>query len=195
MEHTYHTIAQIDDKLYFSNCNGCMNACCDGSRFSFSPLILNDFEEVYQYFPIVFGKISMEWRMLIVIAQYESCRYYKDSQCTIYDKRPPGCRIYPLTPYYEDILVDTACPAINTNYGIFLANKNTINSDFYHIRLDNFEQKRRETVKYLQNLNEEFKILGTINGLDIYGYSGERKDQYITMHRESLRWLDSDSPQ
>lgn len=187
-DHTYRSISQIQE-LYFSHCNGCMNSCCDGSRFSFSPLILNDFEEVYEHFPILFGKITEEWRILIAIAQNGSCRYYQEHQCTIYDKRPPGCRIYPLTPYYEDILVDTACHAVNICNGVFLANINQVNSDFYHERLENFENKRRKTVEYIQELNGEFELLGVINGLEIYAYSGEREDQYITMHRESLRWL------
>lgn len=189
MQKRYITLSTVE-QLYFSGCAGCQNSCCDGSRFIFLPLILDDFEEVYSYFPIVFTLIQEEWRALILMAnENSSCHYYQDGYCTIYEHRPPGCRIYPINPYYNDILIDTSCHAVNTKEGLFLASKEEINSSFYHKRLDNFEIKRQRSEDYLKQLQEGFELIGEIAEMKLYQYSGEENDHYITMHRKSLKML------
>lgn len=189
MQHTYVSITQID-QLYFSSCEGCTLSCCDGSRFLFAPLILEDFEEVYPYFPIVFGQINDEWRTLILFTLGSGgCRYHKEGKCEIYDSRPPACRIYPLSPYYEDILVDTSCHAIRTEGGEFLASNGALSSSFYHKRLEGFEAKRQATQGYLKTLEAGFKPLGVIGGMRVFRYSGEEDSHYLRMHYDSLRLL------
>ena len=54
-------------KLYFSSCFGCTQNCCDGSRISLSPLILEDLEEVYKHLAIKFVKIDSEIKPVIVL--------------------------------------------------------------------------------------------------------------------------------
>jgi uncharacterized protein len=189
MQNRYISLSLIE-QLYFSGCSGCQNSCCDGSRFLFSPLILHDFEEVYSYFPIVFTPIQGEWRALIIIAGEDSaCHYHQEGHCTIYEHRPPGCRLYPINPYYDDILIDTSCHAIGTEPGIFLASKKEINSSFYHKRLDNFDIKRCQSEDYLKRLENGFEPMGEIGEMIVYRYSGEEDDPYIRMHRESLELL------
>lgn len=45
--------------LFFNGCATCEGSCCNGTKgFVASPLIVEDFEAVYQNFPIVF---KYEW--------------------------------------------------------------------------------------------------------------------------------------
>lgn len=189
MQHSYVSITAIDT-LFFSSCEGCLNSCCDGSRFHFAPLILDDFIEVFRYFPIVFGRIAQEWRPMILFSgDGEACRYFKEGRCGGYEHRPPACRIYPLTPYYEDILIDTSCHTVCSEKGAFLASPGTINTDFYHQRLENFEMKRQATQRYMAELAEQFELVGEKGGVEYYRYTGPIRDQYIQMHEDSLRLL------
>jgi len=186
----YKSLSDIQE-VHFKSCEGCETPCCDGKRFYFIPLILEDFVEVYKNFAIVFTQINSQWRMLMILSKDSNgCAYFKEGKCSIYSERPPGCYLYPLTPYYEDILIDMACPAINENAeGDFFANQKTINSDFYHKRLENFNDKRLKSEDYLQSLNQEFESLGFVNGIEVFGYAGSRSDSYLQMHRESLRFF------
>ena len=189
MQHAYVSITEID-RLNFSSCEGCRSSCCDGARFLFAPLILEDFEEVYRHFPIVFGNIVDEWRALLLFSVKDGpCRYYKEGACEIYAHRPPACRLYPLTPFYEDVLIDTSCHAISSEQGKFLASKEQISSDFYHKRLEGFEVKLQETQAYLNALGESFEPLSMIGGIAVCGYRGEKDDEFLQMHRSSLELL------
>lgn len=187
----YVSITKID-QLFFSNCYGCQSSCCDGSRFLFLPLILEDFEEVYPYFPIVFAQINGEMRALILlIGENGTCRYYQSGECVIYNHRPPGCRLYPFTPYFEDILVDVSCPAVSETSGQFLAAPSHINTAFHHKRLIDFEAKRQTTVEYIRQLNDSFESIGEINTMVLLRYTGELNDAYMQMHFQSLLLLKS----
>lgn len=185
MTSTYRPL-DLTKPLCFSSCHGCTSSCCDGSRFLFAPLILEDFDEVYRAFPIVFAKLSGEWRIVMMMGDNGKCRYYHDNRCTVYDSRPPSCRIYPLSPYFDDILVDTACPAVNPAYGSPLADDGRIHPDFDHRRLQNFDAKRQKTVAYLRQLTAHLRPIGQRNGIDVYRYDGPMDDPYIRMHRTSL---------
>ena len=120
-----------------------------------------------------------------------ACRYYKDGLCSIYTSRPPGCQLYPLNPFNDDILIDTSCEALSIESGSFFASKDRINGSFYHKRLKNFDLKRKRTVQYLLELNEEFTFLGELGGVKLYQYAGQREDEYLTMHRTSIsmEWM------
>jgi hypothetical protein len=180
------------ETMNFTTCEGCKSPCCDGSRFNFLPLILDDFSDVYTQFPIVFAQIMQEWRALIVLTMDgEACRYYKDGLCTIYTSRPPGCQLYPLNPYYDDILIDTSCEALSAESGTFFASKDRVSESFYHKRLENFDLKRKKTVEYLLKLEDQFSFIGEMGDVSLYRYSGKHDDEYIKMHYSSLdmKWI------
>lgn len=177
--------------LYFSGCEGCMNSCCDGSRFAYLPLILEDFEEVYEYFPIVFAYVDRELRALILMSDKSGkCRYFNGYGCVLYDKRPPGCRLYPMTPFYNQLFIDTTCPGVTTQSDhTLLVSSPHINPNFYHHRLKDFEIKRALTSNYMQSLIGSFESIGLFYGLELLKYIGEKDDQYIQMHTISLQHL------
>jgi len=187
MNEIYKSLTKIE-KMHFSSCEGCETPCCDGKRFYFIPLILEDFIEVYKNFAIVFAQINDEWRMLMLLSKDEKgCCYFVDSKCSIYDERPPGCHLYPLTPFYDDVLVDTSCPAINEkSEGEFFDSQQGINSNFYHHRLENFNEKREKSNSYLQDIVADMQSIGEVNGIEVFKYSGSREDTFISMHKESL---------
>lgn len=173
--------------LYFSGCSGCTYSCCDGSRFAFLPLILEDFEEVYPYFPIVFAVIERDLRALILLSDSTGkCHYFNGQSCVLYDKRPPGCRLYPLTPFYDQILIDSSCPALTHEPSTPLVSSGTIHADFYHHRLEGFEMKRQATAAYLSKLQTDLNSLGEFRGIELFRYTGDIDDPYIQMHRKSL---------
>eukprot|EP01029_Cantina_marsupialis_P018837 TRINITY_DN435_c0_g1_i1.p1 TRINITY_DN435_c0_g1~~TRINITY_DN435_c0_g1_i1.p1 ORF type:complete len:122 (+),score=1.66 TRINITY_DN435_c0_g1_i1:35-367(+) len=92
------------DTQYFSTCENCKTDCCSFPKVSLAPLILEDFEYVYEKFLIQFAYINKELRVLMVINRGEgSCAYFKDSMCSIYEKRPPACRMFPISPYFKEI--------------------------------------------------------------------------------------------
>lgn len=190
MNSPYKSINQIET-VHFSSCEGCETPCCDGKRFFLIPLILEDFVQVYQKFAIVFAKIEGEWRMLMLLAkENQACAYFVDGKCSIYNERPPGCQLYPLTPFYDEILIDTLCPAINEEQkGDFFASKEQINSGFYHKRLENFNEKRVKSEEYLQTLVDDMESVYVVNGIELFKYVGEKDDAFLQMHRESLKFL------
>lgn len=190
MNEPYKSIRQIDT-LHFSSCEGCELSCCDGKRFFLMPLILEDFKEVYKNFAITFAKIEGEWRIVMLLAKEgESCAYFVDKKCTIYKERPPGCHLYPLNPFYDDILVDILCPGVNEEQkGDFFASKEKINSSFYHKRLENFNEKRVKSEVYLQTLVSDMETISIVNGVELFRYVGKKEDLFIEMHKESLQFI------
>jgi len=190
MNDIYKSLNSINE-VHFSSCEGCQTPCCDGQKFFFIPLILEDFVEVYKNFAIVFAYIDGELRVLMVLSKdAKPCSYFVESKCSIYDERPPGCKLYPFTPFFDDVLIDTSCPAINEKgEGDFFASKESINSSFYHKRLENFNAKRLKTKAYLQELEKSMQKVGNVNGVDIYKYVGVKSDDFIQMHQLSLKFL------
>lgn len=187
----YVSIATID-RLYFSGCAGCTTSCCNGSRFAFLPLILDDFAEVYHHFPIVFAQLDGQWRALILLSgENGQCRYYHNGVCHLYDNRPPGCRLYPITPFYDDVLVDLSCPAVTPQGTTLLASTDTIDTSFYHHRLDHFESKRRRTFDYIAQLEGSFSPIGEEKGVIYCRYDGARNDPFIQMHFDSLSRIEN----
>ncbi|MEA1916548.1 MAG: YkgJ family cysteine cluster protein [Campylobacterota bacterium] len=182
----YISITHID-KIFFKGCSGCENHCCDGSRFKFSPLILDDFNEVHEKFPIVFAYLNNELRALMLLAKDDStCKYYINSCCSIYESRPPACQIYPMSPYYEDVIVDTSCHGTGET-GDLLATSNSINSSFYHDRFENFNTKFENTKEFLKIIEKDLIKFGTNSGIDIYKYVANCNENiYLKMHKESL---------
>jgi len=184
--HKFVSIKDIES-VYFDNCSGCLENCCSGKNFKLIPLILEDFIEVYEYFKIYFAKLEDYFTPVIQLAEEDSsCKYFKNSICTIYEKRPPGCRLYPISPYFDDILVDLSCKAVG-NQGMFLASKDKISSNFYHKRLKNFNKKRVETIKFIESIKDELVLKKVVSNIELYICNKDIDNIYIKMHHKSLK--------
>ncbi|WP_041959356.1 YkgJ family cysteine cluster protein [Sulfurospirillum arsenophilum] len=180
--------------LYFNGCSECEGHCCNGAKgFAASPLILEDFEEVYQNFPIVFS-VNDEADLVVYVMLNDGkghCKYYSDMKCSIYEHRAPACKLYPVSPYFEHILVDTACPSVNFDTGKVICKDSKLNQDFYTQRLENFVAKREATSAFLDSIKHEeyFSYIGEILGLPLFKYAYPSENRYIQMHQASLKHL------
>lgn len=183
------------NNLFFNGCSSCEGDCCNGAKgFSLSPLILEDFEEVYENFAIVFSLVERKLRAYVVLNDGEGhCKYYIDNKCSIYEKRTPSCKLYPVSPYFENILIDTECPSINNEFGTKICSDGKLNDEFYTNRLLNFNDKLEESLEFydsIHNIND-FKFIGNIKGMPLLRYVKENDNKYLKMHLESLKHYDS----
>ena len=173
--------------LNFNGCQSCPDTCCKDKLLI--PLVLEDFEFVYENFPIVFAYLNDKLRVFILLSNDgKGCRYLGEKGCGIYEKRPPSCKIYPLSPFFEEFYVDTSCEAVGEN-GEFLCSNKGFNQKFYHSRLENFKDKYTKTEKFLFSIDNNIKKIGNIKEIGIYKYSGEVESEYIKMHNSSLKYL------
>ena len=180
----------ISNDFKFKGCDKCEGICCNGARgFALSPLILEDFEDVYKNFAIVFSISNRKLKPYVVLNNGTSyCKYYINNKCSIYEKRPPACKLYPLSPYFDNILVDIECPSINTENGEQLSLGGKVLSSFHTKRLSNFNQKLQESILFydsIYNIND-FKFIGNILGMPLLKYTKESENKYIKMHLDSL---------
>jgi len=154
--------------LYFQGCGECVK-CCDGSQFFLAPLILEDFEKVKNYFEIRAIVLDEIIPVILLTDGKNPCKYLKNGQCEIYEFRPPACKIYPFSPYYDDIFIDLSCDAIGVN-GDKLPNtkKEFFNSAFFEERMINFKQKREETLKFMEKQTLVFDK--EIKGIKLYRF-------------------------
>jgi len=151
------------------------------------PLILDDFIEVFNNFHIYFAKLGNEFIPVIQLAEENSaCKYFKNNICIIYKKRPPGCKLYPISPYFDDILIDLSCKAVGS-IGEFLASKDKISSNFYHKRLENFTKKREKTISFIENIKDDLILEKILSDIELYIYDKKIDDIYIKMHQNSLK--------
>jgi Fe-S-cluster containining protein len=180
--------------FYFNNCNSCQGNCCNGANgFAISPLILEDFEDVYKNFKIVFALNENQIGAYVVLNDGKSyCKYYKNNSCSIYEYRTPACKLYPLSPYFEHILIDTQCPSVNQEFGENICFNSKLNNKFYTKRLDNFNEKLFKSYEFYNSINnpENFKQIGDILGLPIYKYTKNTSNKYIKLHLQSLELND-----
>lgn len=116
----------------------------------------------------------------------KECKFLKDNRCSIYNERPPACIIYPLTPYFDDILVDTTCKAVVKNNNLF-NNNGELNNSFYHKRLENFNEKRLRSLEWVQMISKNVVYFDTQNSVELYKFNGLSEDKYINMHLSSLK--------
>ena len=135
--------------LYFSGCGEC-SKCCEG-KFFLAPLILDDFDKVQPFFEIravIFDEIIP---VMLLTDGNNPCEYLNNGKCEIYQNRPPACRIYPFSPYYDDIFIDLSCDSV----GIF-GEKLPTNfeelktSPFFDERMNNFQKKRKKTIEFMK---------------------------------------------
>jgi Fe-S-cluster containining protein len=182
------------DNLYFSNCDNCTESCCSAPKVSIAPLILEDFKEVYKNFAIQFAYINDEFKAQMIINIGDgNCKYLVDNRCIIYNDRAPVCHMYPMSPYYQDFYIDTACPAITTDSskGEWICNSEGFSSNFYHKRVENFLQKLGDTKRFLNLIEDDIEPSVMIQGIQLYRYVGALKNEYIDMYNESLKHMDN----
>ena len=184
----YKDIKGLEKELYFSSCENC-TACCDGSRFSLAPLIIDDFEDVYEYFPILFGYIDGNLKALIIMQDNQKCAYLENGKCSIYEARPPACKMYPLSPLYEKIYIDSECKAINDECCSTITQNGFFSSSFYHKRVENFVDKLENTNKFLDSIKDDLDFRLSVSGIELFKYSGDMQDKYIDLHKKSLAKL------
>jgi len=192
---SYLNVAGND--FYFSGCESCDKRCCDGKMgYALTPLIADDFAEVYKFFPIAFGEVNGVFRPLMILNDGNStCTYLQENgQCGIYENRPPSCKLYPISPFFDEVYIDSNCPSVNAEgMGIAVVQEGKVTPPFYHQRLENFSQKLEQTSQMMQELvqnQEDFEPLGEVSGVLLYKYVGSVKNQYVTMHHESLLHLE-----
>lgn len=179
--------------LRFHGCSTCEGQCCNGTKgFAAAPLILEDFKEVYQRFPIVFSIKEQKLVAYMLLNDGKGyCQYYSKSanQCSIYEQRPPACKLYPISPYFEHVLVDTDCVAVQPELGETLCRDGVLNKAFATQRLDNFVAKLDETRAFLESIYAmgDFEYIGNLLGIPLFKYARSSDNPYITMHLESLQ--------
>ncbi len=177
----------------FSSCEGCGAKCCSGLYGSnFSQLLLEDFEEVYENFAILFtfGDMNYLKANIILTKEYEFCKYIKDNICTIYDKRPNVCKNYPLSTNIDNIkYVDISCPALVP--GSNMVKKGEVDKNFDSKNLSNYQDKFLNTHFYLEkfSLKSDFEEVLNIKGLAFYKYTKTSDDKYMNFHFHSLKNL------
>ena len=186
---SFRTIAH--QRWYFKGCDTCGGACCNGAKgFTAAPLILEDFEAVYQHFPIVFSVKENALVAYVLLNDGKGyCPYFEHNRCSIYDQRPPACKLYPISPYFEHILVDTSCPSVNAFSGTLVCQNGVLESAFYTQRLENFVAKKEATERFFARLYrpEDFAYLGDVSGLPLYQYIKPHASTYVQMHKASLK--------
>lgn len=179
----------------FNSCSLCDGMCCDGRRGTiFSQLILKDFHEVYENFPIAFllGDLGYLKPVVLLTNGKEFCRYLKDSRCSIYEKRPSVCRIYPLSPHLTNTtFIDTLCPAVNRG-GELIVKNGVVEEKFMQPSLDNYLDKYINMHEHFDKFNkkENLELLITIGKEKFYRFKEDLGDEYIKLHLSSLKNLD-----
>jgi len=153
--------------LYFRGCGDC-SKCCEG-KFFLAPLILDDFEKVKPYFEIravIFEEIIP---VMLLTDGINPCKYLKNGNCEIYENRPPACRIYPFSPYYDDIFIDLECDAISFEGERLPSNKKELfKSSFFDERMIYFKEKREKTLEYMKKQKLVFDR--EIKGIKLYKF-------------------------
>ena len=191
---SYLNVGEMD--FYFTGCQTCDKRCCDGKvGFSLTPLIVDDFTEVYKHFPILFGSVNGVFRPLMVLNDGNSvCSYLNENgQCSIYDERPPACKLYPVSPFFDEVFIDSACPSVSGEItGEPIIQKGKVTEKFYHQRLENFSQKLEKTSAFMKELvakESDFEPVGEVSRVVLYKYVGSIENDLIKMHKASLKHL------
>ena len=153
--------------VYFKGCDDCAK-CCEG-KFAIAPLILEDFKKVKDYFDIRAIILNDEVIPVMILAKDGKCRYLENSKCTIYEKRPPACRIYPFSPFYDKLFLDLSCDGISNNGERLPSNFEEFEkSKFFDDRFIEFRKKRERTIDVMKNRELQFDY--ELKGLKIYKF-------------------------
>ena len=188
------TFTTTEDKTYhFNGCDTCDAQCCKGANSVHIPIVLSDFEKVYEHFVIAFMIGSMGYVKACILLNdgLNSCRYLKDDRCSIYDKRPLGCQVYPLSPtIYNEAYVDTFCPSIN-DQGIgseLISNTKITHPSFQNDLFTRYQDEYLASHHHFMELKTKgsFVPLVEIKEMPFFKYEGEMNDKYMQMHAQSL---------
>jgi len=188
-------IDTTNNSFSFSSCEGCFARCCDGREGSvYSELLLEEFERVSKYFPILFtfGELGFLKANLLLSNGKDFCPYIVNYKCTIYKERPQVCRNYPLSPHIDNhIYIDDSCPAIKSFEGVDIVVDGEIQEPFYNRSLENYQEKFLDTYNYLKefNIDSNFEKVVTINGIDFFKFIGNFEDKFIKLHIQSINNL------
>jgi len=100
-------------------CEGCNNHCC-GKNPHLTPVLLPSEEKKFKKYS---RKIETPYRTIFVLAKKKNgnCIFLEDKtmRCTIYDKRPSECMLYPFLFDFGKTVVDVKldkrfCPHLKT---------------------------------------------------------------------------------
>ncbi len=193
-----NTFEKLHDNYYsFFSCDTCNAECCDGTKsILHAPIILEDFEEVAKYFPILFiyGELNYIRPVVLLTNGKSFCKYLKDSRCSIYKDRPSPCRVYPLSPHVlDEIYIDVSCPSVVKENGQTTLN-DKIFKDFDHEILHNYSDKYIDTHYTFESYNkkENLELVTTINGVEFFKFKLDFDLTHIKTHIKSLIHLDTD---
>ncbi len=178
---------QKDITYFFGGCEGCIECC----KYPFIPLVLDDFEDVYRFFPILFTYINDELRAVILLGDKEGCRYLTDNGCAIYEDRPPSCRLYPITPFFDNIFIDTSCPGL-AKTGAAIVEHGIISEAHRHTRLNDFSKKLIKTKDFLSAISGTLVPIGDKKGFLMFTASGQVDGEHarlLELHKKSLKFL------
>lgn len=186
----------LKKEFYFSTCEICDAACCKGSNGTiFSQLLLEDFKEVYENFPIVFvlGDLNYLKPVVLLTNGLDACRYLsKKNLCSIYEKRPSVCKLYPLSPHLTNIpFIDLSCPAVGQN-GDLMVKDAVLESRYSNIVFDNYEDKYIKMHFHFDKFNkkENLEFFGKIRGNEFFKFKEDFNDEFIKLHLSSLKNFD-----
>lgn len=168
--------------ISFGDCANCEANCCKGSFGTvFSQILKEEFEDVHKNFPIlfIFGSLNFVKPVILLSNGFDFCPYLKDFRCSIYDKRPNVCKIYPLSPNIDNfVYIDNSCPEIFKG-----ENKLNLKSTI----LENYQKKYIEThLEFEKLIIEDFEEILSIKGIKFYKYIGYEESKYLDFHKLSL---------
>jgi Fe-S-cluster containining protein len=172
------------ENLKFNNCENCTK-CCENKMFA--PLILDDIKKVYKFFPIFIIFIPNP-KLVIPLSLNKHCPYLKNNKCSIYEHRPPACKIYPYSPWYGEILLDLSCEGIGIKGEKLPLTLNEFkNSKFYDERIENIEKKLNITNQWIKK--QKIKFMTKINNIKIYKikYQNDFYNNFIQSSYKNLK--------
>jgi len=165
--------------LKFNNCKDC-DECCKNKYLA--PLVLDDFEKVYKYFPIIFAKLDF-YKPVIMISSKNGCPYLENGLCTIYENRPPACKLYPYSPWYDKLLLDIACKGVGIEGDYLPLNfEDFKKSKFFEKRVEDIDLKIKKTREWLRENKIEF--FTNFKGVKLYKLT-TFNDKYAQMVKKS----------
>jgi len=178
-------IPTSNQKFTFGDCKNCQEQCCGGIFGStFSQILKEEFENIYENFPIlfIFGSLNFIKPVILISNGSDFCPYLKNRRCTIYEKRPKVCQTYPLSPNLDNqIYIATYCPQVNKG-------ENSLN--FEDDIFKNYQEKYISTHLEFENLKtKDFEEVLSIRNIRFYKYIGEENSKYLNFHKLSLENL------
>lgn len=185
----------LNKTYYFSSCDICDAACCKGFNGTvYSQLLLEDFKQIFERFPIVFMKGDLNYIKPVILLTngIDSCRYLLNNKCTIYEKRPSVCKVYPLSPHLTNVpFIDLLCPAVG-NEGEKIISNGSLEKSFEHKVFEDYQNKYINMHFHFEKFNKEenLEFLIEINVNKFYRFKEDFEDEYLKIHLSSLKNFD-----